>query len=209
MYFFIRFLQTNNMKRNIIMELQSSYNVNTLSFEHMFQTLITAVNPKLVVEFGILNGFSLQCFADLCSNDCQIHAYDIFDKFDGNGAKREVVNNMFKQFSNIKIDELDFYEGFEKYKNNSIDILHIDIANNGDVYRFVIDKYLDKLSDNGVIILEGGSVERDNVEWMNKYNKPKINPFLKELMSKRKDLIVSIIDVFPSMTLIRKNRALK
>lgn len=47
------------------------------------------------------------------------------------------------------------------------------------------------------MILEGGSKERDEVYWMNKYNKEKINPYLENLN-------VKIIGQNPSMTLIRK-----
>ena len=59
----------------------SSYNTNKLSFYHMFQTLVASVNPKRVVEFGILNGFSLKAFSEFCDADCAIEAYDIFKKF--------------------------------------------------------------------------------------------------------------------------------
>lgn len=185
--------------------LKSSYNNSNLSYSHMFQTLVASVNPKRVVEFGILKGYSLQCFADFCADECKIDAYDIFEKFNGNGANKNEICNMFSKSNNINIGELDFYIGWKNYMDKSIDILHIDIANNGDVYRFVIDKYLQKISDNGVIILEGGSEERDNVEWMTKYNKPSINDYLTELSVNRKDLIVSTINVYPSMTIIRRN----
>ena len=60
------------------------------------------------------------------------------------------------------------------------DLIHIDIANNGDIYQFVFDNYIQKISSGGTIILEGGSVERDNIEWMNKYNKCKIQPVLEK-----------------------------
>lgn len=184
--------------------MNSSYNVSNLEFKHMFQTLIASINPKKVVEFGILEGYSLKSFVDNCDNDCQIDAYDIFEKFDGNGANKGDIMEKFGKYNNVNVGELDFYQGFEKYGDGSIDILHIDIANNGDVYKFVIDNYLPKINrDVGVIVLEGGSVERDNVNWMIKYNKPSIVKYLDKLKAERKDLIVSVIDVFPSMTIIR------
>ena len=61
---------------------------------------------------------------------------------------------------------------------------------------------MSKISDNGVIILEGGSVERDNVGWMVKYNKTKINPYICELINKGYNIL--IIDKMPSMTIIKK-----
>jgi len=35
------------------------------------------------------------------------------------------------------------------------------------------------MKKGGVILLEGGSLERDNTEWMVKYNKPKIRPIIR------------------------------
>ena len=77
--------------------------------------------------------------------------------------------------------------------------MHIDIANNGDVFEFAIQNYLPKI--RGVMILEGGSEERDNVEWMNKYNKPKIQPVLKKYDN---DVIITVLNDYPSLTLIKK-----
>ena len=101
---------------------------------------------------------------------------------------------IFKEHENVSIEYGDFYKLHDTLKE--IDILHIDIANNGDVYEFAINNYLPKLSKNGVIILEGGSEERDNVEWMIKYNKPKIQPIVKKYNMK-------VIGTFPSITLFK------
>ena len=82
---------------------------------------------------------------------------------------------------------------------SSIDILHIDIANTGDTYEFAIQNYLPKV--RGVMVLEGGSEERDNIEWMVKYDKPKIQPVLKKYNN---DVIITVLEDFPSLTLIKK-----
>lgn len=188
--------------------LKSSYNTANLSYQHMFTTMVATVRPKLIVEFGILNGYSLKAFADAVDKErCKIDAYDIFEKFEGNGAKKDVITDMFKDYDNIKIDELDFYHGYKKYDDGSIDILHIDIANTGDVYKFCIEKYLDKISSNGIIVLEGGSAERDEVSWMQKYNKTLIVPYLNKLKRERNDLIIHVLDVFPSMTIVSRKRS--
>jgi hypothetical protein len=50
------------------------------------------------------------------------------------------------------------------------------------------------------MILEGGSDERDNVEWMIKYNKPKINPVVEKYSYEYK---IKIIKKFPSITIIK------
>ena len=90
------------------------------------------------------------------------------------------------------------------YKNihdKSIDILHIDIANNGDIYECMFQNYIHKIKDNGIILMEGGSEERDNVEWMIKYDKSKINPVLDKY---RDNYDIKIIGEIPSITIIKK-----
>ena len=57
-----------------------------------------------------------------------------------------------------------------------------------------------KISENGIIIMEGGSNERDNVAWMNKYNKPKITPILKKFNSQYNIMTIGTI---PSVTFIK------
>ena len=62
-----------------------------------------------------------------------------------------------------------------------------------------MEHYLAKLSTNGMLIFEGGSKERDKIEWINNYNKPKIQPVIEKYKDKVKFLtLVSI----PSITLI-------
>ena len=75
----------------------------------------------------------------------------------------------------------------------------IDIANNGEIYEFVFNNYVQKIADNGVILLEGGSETRDNIEWMIKYNKPKIQPVLEKYKHKYN---IKVIGTFPSITII-------
>ena len=111
---------------------------------------------------------------------------------------------MFGGIGNVTVGELDFYKGFENYEDGTIDILHIDIANNGDVYQFGVENYLNKLSVCGIMILEGGSSARDNVSWMTKYGKRPIRDFLDKLKSENSEVRVDVVDVFPSMTLISR-----
>lgn len=181
------------------MEIISSYSKN--NFDLIIQTLLFMVNPKRIVEFGILEGYSLYYFLKYRNFNCKVDAYDIFDDFNGNHANYHKIISKFTNYDNLLIDKLNFYEGYKKYKDNSIDVLHIDIANDGDIYEYAIKNYLNKISKNGIIILEGGSVERDNVEWMIKYNKKKINPYLVEL---KKTMNITILEKFPSMTIIKK-----
>tara|TARA_B110000037_G_scaffold200056_1_gene240346 strand:+ start:1668 stop:1847 length:180 start_codon:yes stop_codon:yes gene_type:complete len=50
-------------------------------------------------------------------------------------------------------------------------------------------------------IFEGGSKERDEVEWMNKYNKQKINPVIEKY---KKNYSITTIGELHSLTIIKK-----
>ena len=178
--------------------MQSSYS-EKINYGNIFSIITFLKNPKKIVEFGILNGYSLKEFAESANLDCIIEAYDIFDDFTGNHANKDSLLKTFNQYSNVKIDYGDFYKKIYDFKDNSIDILHIDIANNGDVYQFVFENYINKMTQNSIIILEGGSIERDNIEWMNKYNKTKIEYVLDKY---KNTYNIKTIGTIPSITLV-------
>lgn len=181
------------------MSINKSSYINNINYKDIFSTLCFLNKPKRVVEIGILDGYSLKSIADSVSNNCQIDAYDIFDEFNGNSANKENLNNIFATYTNVNIQYGNFYNLVNTFDNNSIDILHIDIANNGDVYEYVFNNYINKIKKGGIIVLEGGSNERDNIEWMNKYNKPKIKPILEQFSSKYNILTIGNV---PSITII-------
>lgn len=180
--------------------IRTSYSNCDLNYGNIIAGITIAINPKKIVEIGILDGYSLNTFIENSSPQTEIYAYDLFDKFIGNHSDKDFLKARFKTFKNVNIEFGDFYELHKNIDN--IDILHIDIANNGDVLEFVIQNYLQKLSKNGIILFEGGSHERDNVPWMNTYQKPKIEPIIKKYNSN--ELCIKVIGTFPSLTLIKR-----
>jgi hypothetical protein len=176
----------------------SSYKENRL--DQVFKTLCAVVKPKFIVEFGILDGYSLKTFKEYTDNNCLIEAYDLFDEFPYNAAVESDIKEKYED-DRTKIFKKDFYGGVELFKNNTVDIIHIDIANDANVFKFGIENYLPKIKDGGVLIFEGGSEERDEVYWMNEFNKPKINPYLTSINSKYD---ITIIEDYPSVTIIKK-----
>ena len=107
------------------------------------------------------------------------------------------MEDYFKKYKNVNIVAGDFYSFFEGI--NKFDIIHIDISNDGDVYEFAVKNYLSKT--NKLRMLEGGSKDRDKVDWMINFTKRPINPYLEKISN---NLNVEIIQKYPSMTLIRK-----
>jgi len=148
------------------------------------------------VEIGILEGFSLEHFRRGSRADTTIQAYDIFQEFNGKHADKDTLEEQFSEYPNVTIEYGDFYTLHEQVEN--VDIIHIDIANNGAVFEYAMQHYLPRLSENGIMLLEGGSQERDNVEWMAKYSKPKIQPVVEKYRLK-------VIGTFPSITVIHSS----
>lgn len=175
--------------------MKSSYKQN--NFDQVLKSIIYFIKPKCIVEFGILECYSLNVFLENKPKDCKVFAYDLFEDYPFNAAKHEVV----VKIKNVVVVKKDFYKSVEDFEDNSIDLLHIDISNDRTTYEFAINNYINKLTNNGVMLLEGGSVERDNIEWMLKYNKPKINPYLQEI---KNDFDIIVFEKFPSLTCIRK-----
>lgn len=184
--------------------IKSSYNTNNINYGDIFSLLVRLYKPKKIVEFGILEGYSLKNMADagnLLNIKPEIVGYDIFNKFNGNHANMLKLLDIFSEYKNIKLCDGDFYKIYNDFTDNSIDMLHIDIANDGNTFEFAITNYLPKMRAGGIMILEGGSVERDNIEWMIKYNKKSINSVLNE--NNRENIIV--MNNFPSLTIILKD----
>jgi len=179
-----------------IQNIKSSYKTN--NYDKVFQSLCFALNPKKIVEFGILEGYSLDCFVEYAKN-ALIEANDLFDDFPYNAADHGFVVNKYKNNPNILINKKNFYYSVDDYEDDSIDILHIDIANNGDVFEFAINNYLPKVC--GMMILEGGSADRDSVDWMVKYQKPLIQPILQKYSN---SVRIDVLEDYPSITMISK-----
>lgn len=169
----------------------SSYKQN--SYGRLFTSLTQLYKPKTIIEIGILEGYSLSAFLRGASSECSVRAYDIFDAFPYHHAKYEDLRTKYGE------DIIQYGDFWQLHKNIKapIDMLHIDIANDGDVYEHCFKHYLPLMSDRGIILLEGGSEERDNYYWMKEFNKRSIRPVLQ---SSGLDYIV--LEPFPSITII-------
>ena len=179
---------------------RSSYHEE--KFSKVFKTLCFSMNPKKIIEFGVLDGYSLDCFLDSTDEDCSIEAYDLFDDFPYNAANFGSISEKYSDIPSerLKIAKGNIFDALDIIKKNDLDIIHVDVANDGKIYEFCINNLLPLLRDKGILILEGGSEERDNCEWMVKYNKPKI----REVLRKHQDnLEIKVFSEFPSMTLIK------
>ena len=174
-------------------DIESSFKENDLG--QTLYDLVLDIKPKKIIEFGALNGYSTVAMAMALQKLGRgvIQSHDLWDTYEfKNATKRETIFNV-KAYGVEEYVEF-YYSDFWKWKPEKCDIFYIDISNDGDI----IERAYEKMKDYAdYIVFEGGSVERDNVEWMTKYNKKKISE-----CSVKYDIINND---FPSISIYQKN----
>lgn len=186
--------------------MRSSYIDN--NYGKIFQKIILDLRPKVVVELGILDGYSTINIAKALKNfNAKFDSYDLFEKYKyKHGSKKGVQELIDKEnltfFVNVR--QGDAFKVYKNYKDNSIDFLHVDISNTGDTLKKIIDFWNSKLSDVGIIAFEGGSEERDNVFWMKKYKCSSIKKELETNKIIKKYYKYTTLQKFPSLTILKK-----
>lgn len=177
-------------------KISSSYEIE--NYDEVFKKVCKRLNPKSILEIGILEGYSLNSFIRHTKSETKITAIDLFEDYPFKNSNYKNIKKMFSGFNNVNIERGNF---FEYYKNSKkFDLIHIDISNDGSIYEFAVNEYLPLA--NKALVLEGGSVERDNVGWMKNYNKPKIHKFLDSLSEQ---YCYEVIDNFPSLTIFYRD----
>ena len=159
--------------------MRSSYTTNGLNYGDLIRAITYTQKPKTIVEIGILDGYSLAHLANGSGPNTKILAYDIFDEFNGNSGNMTELKDKFRGDPRISIEYGNFYE-LNNIIPGNVDIIHVDIANDGNVYQYAVNNYTNLLSRGGMLLMEGGSPERDEVDWMHRYTKRPIHPYLQE-----------------------------
>jgi predicted O-methyltransferase YrrM len=185
--------------------LRSSYKEN--NYGDIFRALILTQKPRLVVECGVLDGYSTMNIANALRFNVlergissKFFAFDLWDEYQYKHGDIENVVNMLISHglgSYVLLGNGDAFEVSNNVLDGAVDFLHMDISNDGDILLKTLDCWGDKISPNGVIAFEGGSEERDN-GWIRKYNKRPIRPVLFDL----KGWNFQIFDPYPSLTLL-------
>jgi hypothetical protein len=192
--------------------MKSSYIENNLG--QVLKAYIMAFRPRHAVELGVLDGYSTYHIAEGIKHikDTEnwaplFDSYDLFEDYQYNHGSQQEVQNMLDSKSLgafVKLQKGDAYEVYKKYGDMSIDFMHVDISNTGEVLKKFIELWHPKIANRCIILFEGGSEERDNVEWMVKYNMP---PIKKEIDSNpiiNKYYIVGTYYQFPSITMLMR-----
>ncbi len=191
----------------------SSYEKN--NYGSFFRALILGKQPQLVVECGVLDGYSTYYIANALRFNRKkrgipsvFFAYDLFEDYEYRHGNIEDVEEMLHQ-QNLQWDcnllKADAFEIYNDYEDGVIDFLHFDISNDGDILLKMLDTWGKKIHDNGIIAFEGGSIERDN-GWIRKYNKKPIRPELLNNPDVYRNWDIQIFDTYPSLTLLWRKR---
>lgn len=175
--------------------MQSSYAQNNIGV--WIENYILDNRYTNIVEFGTLEGYSTYHIMKAIQKPfmvkwgANLKTYDLWDDYEYKHADYNYVKSV--------IDHIDIHNQVEVLKGNfyewiknpdPVDLLHLDISNDGEV----IEAAVEALPSGTMILFEGGSTERDEIEWMVKYNKKPINSI------KYKYKILT--DLFPSLSIL-------
>ncbi len=171
------------------------------NFGELFYALMRIYQPKKVVELGTKAGYSAYHMArGLQSNGVgTLDCYDLWEHYKFTSVRKSIAEKNLKKFKDIvKLTIGDVMSVAKKYKE--VDILHIDLGNHAEMMDALIPSWIKKVRQ--LIIIEGGSLERDKVAWALKYKKKPLAPWLKRLQKKNKNMQYITVNAFPSLTLI-------
>lgn len=178
----------------------SSYEKN--NYGELFYALIRIYQPKKVVELGTKAGYSAYHIARgfKANGHGTLDCYDLWENYQFSSVPKSVAEDNLKEFKDLISFKLGDAVGVEKsYK--TVDILHIDLSNEGGILQKIVPLWIDKVRQ--VIIIEGGSTERDKIGWMIKYKKMPIRSWLEDFSKRNGHIEYFNIKPFPSITLIR------
>lgn len=153
-------------------EIESSYEYNNLG-KTLYEYVLFE-KPKIIIDFGVLNGYSTICLAMGCKENGfgRVKVYDLFEDYEYNHSNFEKLVKNIKEYGLIDFVEIEQKNFFDWVKNpEPFDLIHLDLSNTGDI----VDIIWDNLRGKGTVLFEGGSEQRDKVGWMKIYNKKPIN----------------------------------
>ena len=193
--------------------MRSSYIQN--NYGPVFENVVKTFLPQKCVELGVLDGYSTLAIARgirkamiLSAHRSHLYAYDLWEDYDYKHGKMEEVQDRLdsEELSEyVTLHKKDAFEVYKDYLDQSACLLHVDISNDGDTLNKIVEQWHTKLSMGGMILFEGGSAERDEIEWMKKYNKKPIKPVIEFHEILNKWYIYGTYNAFPSLSVfIRK-----
>ena len=194
--------------------VESSYIQN--HFGNVFYSIVRSERPKFLVELGSYQGYSALHMAmalrDNKDIESELHLVDLWDSYKYRHCSlASTVENFRKndllsvENCTIRFKNQDAYEIAAGYVDDSIDLLHIDISNDGASLVRCLSSWHQKLRLDATLLIEGGSGERDQVEWMTEFAKAPIQSYLESSWFSDHYHAVTI-QSFPSLTIARRKK---
>ena len=162
------------------------------------------------MELGCLEGYSgISIARGLKKNKKgRLIIIDLFEDYEYNSSKYSTVLANFKKYSvsdYVEFIKGDVFEKIDMLPDNQVDFLHIDISNNGNNVSKIFKLMKNKMRTYGLILFEGGSKERDKIEWMIKYKKRALQSFINTKYFQN-DYQHFIFEPFPSLTICQRKK---
>lgn len=192
--------------------MESSYIQNNIG--EIINVNVQTFRPSLCVELGVLEGYSTIAIAEALRYNAtyngvtgHLHSYDLWEDYEykhGNMDNVQKLLNEKQLQSYVTLYKADAFTVHEKYAVDSVTLLHIDISNDGDKIEKLMDQWNKKMRIGGIILIEGGSAERDKIEWMIKYNKRPLRPTIETNKVLNNNFVYATYEQFPSLTVALK-----
>ena len=193
-------------------EVKSSYAKN--NFGVVFKTLVMQKMPITCVELGVLYGYSSLHIGLALKYNYKEHAvkghlysYDLWEDYSYNHGNKDDVQDLFKRKGiddYVSLYHVDAMKVHELYEEKQVDLLHVDISNTGDTFNFIMKHWHSLMSMGGIILFEGGSKERDYIEWMINYKFPSIKKAIESNKIVKSFYQYETYTKFPSLTVFTK-----
>lgn len=165
----------SSMKYKNPTEIETSYSENDIG--QTLYDLVLKYRPKKIVEFGVLAGYSTIVMAMALDEigEGHIYANDLFENYEFKHSTMPDVQGNIDRYGlseYVTLGKKNFDEWLASPQD--FDLLHVDVSNKGDTIERLYESVKDQVERGAIVIFEGGSEERDNVDWMIKYNCKKL-----------------------------------
>lgn len=183
----------------VVDSISSSYKQN--NYGQLFYDIVRLNRPERCVEIGVSFGYStMHIAAALRDNQYGfLWAYDLF--------RDEPIVRTVARLANLEllVDWMALHQlhatDVPDRQTLGVNFVHIDIGNDGRTYLWAAQAFGTLLSPDGILVLEGGTAERDALEWMARDNCMPIREALKQLAS---DWHIFTFQAFPGLTIMRQ-----
>lgn len=189
--------------------MKSSYQEN--NYGEIFTSIVTTYCPAVLVELGVLHGYSTMYIAKGIeqNRNGKLDAFDLFEDYPYNHSQFSEVKSLLEEYGYDKFVALHKQDAFKVahlFAENSVGFLHVDLSNAGDTVKKIMEQWDSKIVQGGIVLFEGGSEERDKVEWMIKYQRPSLKLELETNLIIKDKYIFGTYLLFPSLTVLLKKR---